>query len=209
MTSFVTMEDALQAGLAVLRNGGLIVFPTETLYGLGCDARNEDALRRLYALKGRSAEGEAFKPPPVLVRDIDMLREWAEVPAGAQELIEVHWPGSLTLIVPALPHVSSLVGGVTDGRKTIGVRASAQPLARALVEQLGAPIVATSANLSGAQGVAAAPRVLSDVPSAVLSGVDAALDGGEVGGVASTVVDCTQTPPRVLRVGAVALNFGP
>lgn len=202
------MEDALQKGLAALRKGGLIVFPTETLYGLGCDARNEDALRRLYALKGRSAEGEAFKPPPVLVRDVAMLREWAEVPDVAQELIALHWPGSLTLIVPALPHVSSLVAGLTDGRKTIGVRASAQPLARALVEGLGGPIVATSANLSGAQGAAAAPRILADVPAEVISGVDAALDGGAVGGVPSTVVDCTQNQPRVLRVGAVALDFG-
>ncbi len=189
--------------IEIIRRGGLVIYPTETLYGLGCDATNEAAIARLLALKGRAES----KPPPVLVADERQLARLVnQVPDVAARLMAEHWPGALTLVLPARAEVVGvLTGAAADGTRTVAVRQTAHPLARALCEAVGAPLVATSANLAGATGRAANPRSLDDIALALRDGVGAILDGGVVAGQPSTVIDCTVSPPRLLRAGAVHL----
>lgn len=189
-------SEALAHAVRIVRAGGLVVYPTETLYGLGADASSPAALRRLATLKGR----DAAKPISVLVASRAMLDEVADgVDARAQRLIERFWPGPLTLVLPARHGLPSVL---TGGRGTIGVRISSHPLARALVEALGRPLTATSANPGGEP----APVVIDEARRSLGQGIDAWLDGGRLpGGAGSTVLDVTVTPPRVVREGAVPL----
>lgn len=187
--------------IEIIKRGGVFIFPTETIYGLGCDATNDEAVQRLLDIKGRN--GDAYKPPPVLIAGAEQLNLLVEtIPDGARELIEQNWPGSLTLVLPARPDLSPLL---TGGAGTIGVRETGNAIARALCEQSGVPLIATSANFSGASGRAAMPQTLDDIPQALKDKVDVVIDGGVVGGAPSTVVDCTVSPFRVLRQGAVKL----
>ncbi len=197
------MSDLKQA-IAIIRRGGLVIYPTETLYGLGCDATNEAALRRLFEIKGRALT----QPPPLLIAgEAQLTMLVADVSPTARELMAQHWPGALTLILPAQEGLSPLLTSEANGVKTIGVRESGHAIARALCEGAGVPIVATSANFSGATGNAAAPRILDDIPADFKALVDLVLDGGAVGGAPSTIVDCTSAAPRVLRRGAIELDF--
>lgn len=197
------MLTAIDDGVEIIRRGGLVIYPTETLYGLGCDATNEAAIARLLALKGR-AEG---KPPPVLVANGHQLARLVdELPDIAARLMAEYWPGALTLVLPARAGVAgALTGTAADGTRTVAVRQTAHPLARALCEAVGTPLVATSANFAGATGNAANPRSLDDIAPALRHGVGAVLDGGVVAGRPSTVIDCTVSPPRLLRAGALHL----
>ena len=191
--------------IEIVRRGGLIIFPTETIYGLGCDATNEDAVRRVFELKAR----EAGKPPPLLVSGEAQLGSLvAEVPPFASELMQRFWPGALTIVLRVKPHVSSLLTATNSaGDATIAVRHSAHATAQQLCERLGAPLVATSANLSGASGRAACPQTLDEVALVLRRRADAEIDGGAVGGLPSTIVDCSGATPKVLRQGAIELGF--
>ena len=190
--------------LELIRGGGLAVFPTETIYGLGCVATDADALARLFAAKGR-APGQ---PPPVLVADEAQLSLLvAAIPAAARLLMEAHWPGGLPLILPARPGLPAALTGLSNGAPTIGVRHSAHPVALNLCRGVGLPIVATSANLSGATGAAAVPRRLCEVPPELLAAAAVTIDGGEVAGQPSTIVDCTTNPPKLIRQGAITVSW--
>ncbi len=196
-----TNKIAMQNIIEIIRRGGVIIFPTETIYGLACDATNENAVQRLLEIKGRS--GENYKPPPVLIAGEDQLNLLVEsIPEGARDLMRAHWPGALTLVLPARENLSSLL---TGGASTIGVRETGHAIARALCENSGVPLIATSANFSGATGRAAMPQSLNDIPQELKDKVEAVVDGGIVGGAPSTVIDCTVLPFRVLRQGAVVL----
>ena len=187
--------------IEIIQRGGVIIFPTETIYGLGCDATNESAVQRLLEIKGR--DGENYKPPPILIAGEEQLHLLVEnIPEGAQDLMRKHWPGALTLVLAARENLSSLLTGTSS---TIGVRESGHPIARALCEQSGVPLIATSANFSGAIGRAAMPQWLDDIPQELKNLVDTVIDGGLLGGAPSTVVDCTTMPFRVLRQGAIAM----
>ena len=191
---------------AAIQAGAVLIFPTETIYGIGCSALNDTALRRIYQIKGRSF---AY-PPPVLVGDESQAgRLVAWVPQHARELMEQFWPGALTIILPAREEVSDLLCGVSDdgATRTIGVRLTPHPVARALCQSSDTPLVATSANFSGAQGRAATPQVLDDIPAEFRQQVDIVIDGGAVYGAPSTVVDCSGKTPRVVRQGAVQLSL--
>lgn len=193
----------LTTDIEVIRNGGLVIFPTETIYGLGCRASDEAAVSRVFALKGRAPD----KPPPILVADESQLATLVEaVPDIARRLMEQFWPGSLTIVMAARAEVSPLLTITVGHLRTIAVRQSGHPLARELCEAVGAPIVATSANYSGATGAAATPHVLNDIPEAFRRSVDVVIDGGGVAGQPSTIVDCTGPVLRVLRQGAVVLS---
>ena len=199
---FPTSEDINQA-ITVIQGGGILIYPTETIYGLGCDATDENAVQRLLEIKGRS--GENFKPPPVLIAGQEQLQMLVEtIPPAAQALMQKHWPGALTLVLPARKNLSPFLTG-EGNYLTIGVRETGHAMARALCEKGGVPIVATSANFSGATGRAAMPQSLEDIPQELKNKVDWVVDGGLVGGAPSTVVDCTVSPFRILRQGAVAL----
>ena len=187
-------EDAVRAAAAVLRAHGLVAFPTETFYGLGARALDAVALARLRDAKGRP-DG---KPLLVLVDSVAMVSAVAEeIPPVARELMARHWPGALTLVLRARPSVPA---EVTAGTGTIGVRLSAHPLACRLVAALGEPVTAPSANVSGQPPPTTAAAVLAQLDGRI----DLVLDGGATpGGLASTVLDATVEPPRVLREGAV------
>ncbi|MBI4515630.1 MAG: threonylcarbamoyl-AMP synthase [Deltaproteobacteria bacterium] len=185
---------ALEAALAALRRAEPIVYPTETLYGLGVDATSAAAVSKLLALKVR-AEG---KPIAVLVSDRSMLDQLAaRVTPLAERLIARFWPGPLTLVVTARHSVSPLLTGVTG---TIGVRISSHPTATALVRGLGRPLTTPSANPAGATP----PATIAQARGYFGDRVAVYLDGGTLsGGVASTVVEVTTAEVRVLRAGAI------
>lgn len=178
---------------AVLRAGGLVAFPTETFYGLGAAALDPGAVGRVFALKGRPAD----RPLLVLVDSVTMAERLAAVGEVARALMARHWPGPLTLVLPACPGVPA---AVTAGSGTVGVRLSSHPVATGLVRALGAPVTAPSANPTGASPPTTAAAVLAYFPE----GLDLVLDAGPTpGGPPSTVLDVTSDPPRVLRQGAV------
>ncbi|RJX28954.1 MAG: threonylcarbamoyl-AMP synthase [Desulfarculus sp.] len=200
MSAFVLTLDPTRPAEAFIRRaaealaqGGLVVFPTETLYGIAADHANPAALERLAALKGRRPD----KPfPLILARAEEVQAIAAEVPPRARELMARHWPGPLTLVLPARPGLHpclTLAGGVA-------ARLSPHPVAAGLARALGRAITATSANPAGAP----APVSAQALDPAIAGGVDLILDAGPTaGGPPSTLVDARQDPPRVLRVGAV------
>lgn len=185
----------LEEAVRVLREGGVIAFPTETFYGLGADARNETAVEQIFRIKGRNFRN----PISVIVADErDVIPLVEEIPAAAQILMEAFWPGPLTLVFRAS---SCVLPRLTADTGKIGIRVSSHPLAGLLALGLGGPLTATSANLSGepeCSSAAAVIRALGELP-------DAVVDGGETpGGTGSTIVDVTVFPPRILREGAIS-----
>ena len=188
-------SEAIETAAAVLRAGGLVAFPTETFYGLGAAASCGPALARLLRVKGRPDD----KPLLVLVDSIAMAEAVAEIPDAGRVLMARYWPGALTLVMRARPAVSTLVTAATG---TIGVRHSPHRCASLLVERLGTPVTAPSANRSGAPP----PTTARDVLSGLAAEIDVVLDGGPTpGGQPSTVLDLTVSPPLVRRQGAVTL----
>jgi L-threonylcarbamoyladenylate synthase len=194
-----TVTPAAVADAArVLRKGGLVAFPTETVYGLGADARNPDALRRLYAVKARPASHPVIVHLAAGPSHQELLAPWAaEVPAAALALAAACWPGPLTLVVP---RSGSVPTEVTGGRDTVGLRVPDQPVAQQLLARFGGGVAAPSANRFGRVSPTTAEHVRADLGA----DVDRVLDGGPCRvGVESTVVDCSDGPPVILRLGGV------
>jgi L-threonylcarbamoyladenylate synthase len=192
------------AVLNALRRDSVFIFPTETLYGIGCSIRHKRAIEHVFEIKGRLPH----QPPPVLFAGEEQLNELIEkIPSSAMPLMKRFWPGSLTLILPARTEIPDALCGFNakHNKRTIGVRQTSHPLAKALCVALNSPIVATSANFSGEVGRAARPQTLADIPIALQKMVDVVVDGGAVGGAPSTIVDCSYNPPRLVREGAVTL----
>lgn len=190
----------LAAAAALLRTGGLVAFPTETVYGLGAHALDEQAVRRVFAAKGRPADN----PLIVHVASVEEVEAVAvSVPPTARRLAERYWPGPLTLVLDARPEVPSVTRG---GRGTIAVRVPAHPLALELLRAARVPVAAPSANRSGRPSPTTAAHVRADLGDAV----DLVLDGGPcVLGLESTVVDARGPVPIVLREGTLtAVELG-
>lgn len=185
-------EDAIARAVATLREGGLVGMPTETVYGLAADARNPAAIAAVFKLKGRPAHN----PLIVHASSIEMARSvCAEWPQQAQALADAFWPGPLTLVLRKKPN---LPDAVTAGGPTVAVRVPDHPVALALIEAFGGPLVAPSANLSGRVSPTTAQHVASDFPDLLI------LDGGPCrAGIESTVVDATGPQLRVLRPGLI------
>jgi L-threonylcarbamoyladenylate synthase len=184
----VEVERAVEA----LREGGLVAFPTETVYGLGADATNDAAVRRLFRVKGRPAD----HPLIVHVADRAGLDRVGEVTGAAARLADALWPGPLTLVVRR--RAGAVADAVTGGRDTIAVRVPGHPLALELLERFGGPIAAPSANRFGR----VSPTTAADVTADLGDDVDLVLDGGPCTvGVESTIVDCTVDVPEILRLG--------
>ena len=188
---------APRRALEVLRRGGVVAYPTDTVYGVGCRIDQEAAVLRIYALKGRAPT----EPLPVLLADPAQLDEYGTaISAAARRLAALHWPGALTIVVRRSARIPALVAG---GGETIGLRVPGHPLPRALIRELGVPIVGTSANSHGAQPPLTAQQVVFDLGDRV----DLVIDGGRASlGRESTVIDATVDPPRVLRQGAIILR---
>lgn len=185
----------IAAAAACLRNGGVVGFPTETVYGLGADATNVDAVRRVFAIKGRPAE----HPLIVHLASRDWLTHWARnVPASAELLAEHFWPGPLTLVLPRQPHVAD---AVTGGQASVALRVPAHPVALALLQATGA-LVAPSANRFGRISPTTAEHVREELGNAV----DMLLDGGPCAiGVESTVISLLGEQPALLRPGGISV----
>ena len=186
---------------AALINGGLVAFPTETVYGLGADACNEMAVARIYSVKGRPAD----HPLIVHVASMDALGDWAaDVPAYAIVLARDYWPGPMTLVVTRSELAADFI---TGGQDTVGVRVPNHPVALGLLEAFvragGKGIAAPSANRFGNVSPTTAQAV-SDELSDYLVDSDVILDGGACAvGVESTIIDCTGDVPKILRPGAI------
>ncbi len=195
-TRILSADDpsALAAALEILRQGGVIAFPTDTVYGVGAHAFRPEAVERLYVAKGRPTE----KAIPLLIASADDLPLVAtEVSEVARWLAARFWPGGLTLVVSRHPCVPD---AVSPG-PTVAVRAPDHHCPLALIAALGAPLAATSANLSGQPSPLTADHVLAQLGGRVAL----ILDGGPCpGGVPSTVIDVTVDPPVVLRHGALS-----
>jgi L-threonylcarbamoyladenylate synthase len=192
-----SLQEAAQRAAEVLTQGGLVIFPTETVYGLAADALSLEAVRRVWEVKGRPSD----KPLPVQVADTDGLRLlWREVPADLLPLIKAFMPGPLTLVYWRSALVPDIV---TAGANTVGVRIPDHPVALELLRAFGRPIVAPSANLSGEEP----PSCVEEVSPALMDKVELVIDAGHTGGgVPSTVLDVTVRPARVLRAGALTVE---
>ncbi len=178
----------------ILREGGLVAFPTDTVYGVGALVFHQQAVDRLYIAKVRDRE----KAIPVLVANVrDLNRIAKHVPPAAWQLAGAFWPGALSMVLER----SALVpDAVTAGGPTVAVRVPDHPVALALIERVGAPLATTSANLSGQPSAVTADEVEASLGDAI----DLILDGGPCpGGVASTVIDLSVTPPRIVRQGPI------
>jgi L-threonylcarbamoyladenylate synthase len=177
-----------------LRQGKVIAHPTETFYGLGVDALNEEAIHRIYEIKGR----EFSQPLLILISSPDVLGPYVtEVPPLARKLIDRYWPGPLTLIFHASALLPPLLCAHTD---KVAVRVSPHSIAHALTSGFKGAITSTSANLSGAPSTVTAAEVLAQLGDTV----DLIIDGGPTPGEKpSTIVDLTQSPPQLLREGAI------
>ncbi len=199
MSTLIT-TDVVEAA-ASLRNGGLVAFPTETVYGLGADATNDAAVDRIYVAKGRPV----VHPVIVHVLDVADLDTWAEqVPDYARDLATDHWPGPLTLV---LARRSGLGERAAGGAATIGLRSPSHPVARALLAAFGGAIAAPSANRFGRVSTTTAAHVVAELADVLDPTIDRILDGGPCDvGVESTIVDCTGERPRLLRSGQVTVE---
>jgi L-threonylcarbamoyladenylate synthase len=187
-------EKALERAAQILRSGGLVALPTETVYGLGANALSAAAVGRIFAAKQRPA----WDPVIVHVADEKMLDGLVErVPEAARKLMKAFWPGPLTLL---LPRTSAVPDIVTAGRPLVGVRMPAHPVALELIRRAGVPVAAPSANLFGRISPTTAAHVLADLDGLI----DAVVDAGPTEhGVESTVLDPCQSPMKIYRPGAV------
>lgn len=186
-------EQFLDQAADILRNGGLVAYPTDTVYGLAADPTNAEAVRRLSEAKNRDPR----QAMPHLIASSDGIDGVAsDVPALASDLMRQFWPGGLTIILHKAQTYPSLATG-----DTIGLRLPDHPVPRELSRLLGGPITGTSANVAGGPE----PLTAADVRVALGDTVDLIIDGGPCsGGRPSTVIDCTQDPPTILRLGAVS-----
>jgi L-threonylcarbamoyladenylate synthase len=186
--------ENLSAAIEALKRGHVIVFPTETLYGLGADALNEAAVEEVFRLKGR----DPSNPFPVLVADQEMLHTLvAEIPATAQRLMDRYWPGPLTLVLPGQKNIPKPLCNPAGG---VGVRISSQPIATLLVNRLGRPLTATSANPSGEEPA----RTIQEAKKYFAGQIEVFVDGGILTSESgSTVVEVMEDSIRVIREGKI------
>lgn len=191
-------DEELREAAGILRSGGLVAFPTETVYGLGGNALDEDAARKIYAAKGRPSDNP-------LIAHVSCMEEVAplvkEIPEAGRKLMEAFWPGPLTMIFPKSDKVPC---GTTGGLDTVAIRMPDDPVANRLIALAGVPVAAPSANTSGRPSPTTADHVWQDMNGRI----EMIIDGGPVGiGVESTIVDVSSAVPAVLRPGAITMEM--
>ena len=191
-----TVVSEVEQGIEILRKGGVVAYPTDTVYGLGAGLLDDAVVQRVIDAKGRA---ESMGLPLLLSRAEMLIPVVKEVDATATALMERFWPGALTLVMTKSDAVSDLVSG---GRSSVAVRVPNHPVPRALSEGVGGPIIGTSANRTGAVPASFAVQVREQLNGAV----DLVIDGLPSLGVQSTILDLTDPEPRVLRSGAVSLE---
>jgi L-threonylcarbamoyladenylate synthase len=187
-------QDQIVAASRIIKNGGVIVFPTQYLYGLGADALNDKAVDRVFEIKQRPYH----KPLLILIPDQkDLTRLVQHISPAAKRIMSCFWPGAITLVFKAK---DTLPANLMAGAGKIGIRMPQHLIALALSKVVGAPLTATSANITGGSGCS----TVSDIDPRISDKVDLILDAGPLkGGIGSTVVDVTVDPPIILREGAI------
>ena len=196
-TTVQDWDKQLDHAAQVLRDGGLVAFPTETVYGLGANALDRTAVENIYRAKGRPSDN----PLIVHIADTDPVKDLtAGIPSVAPVLMESFWPGPLTLVMPRSDKIPDII---TAGLDTVAIRMPSHPIAAALIKKAGVPVAAPSANSSGRPSPTLAKHVIEDLKGKV----DVIIDGGFTDvGVESTVLDITVTPPVILRPGGITLE---
>ena len=191
-------DEELLEGARILREGGLVAFPTETVYGLGANALDEEAARKIYEAKGRPSDNPLIAHVSAMEEVYPLVSQVSE---KAKKLMDAFWPGPMTLIFPK----SDLVPyGTTGGLDTVAVRMPSDPVANRLIALAGVPVAAPSANTSGRPSPTTAQHVLQDMDGRI----DMIIDGGPVGiGVEATIVDVSVETPTVLRPGAITMEM--
>lgn len=190
-------ESSLSLAGSIIREGGLVAFPTETVYGLGANALDAEAVSRIFEAKGRPQDN----PLIVHISSLDMLDDLCEIPDGARPLMEAFWPGPMTLLMPKKASVPDVT---TAGLPTVGIRFPGNEEAIRFIHACGVPIAAPSANLSGRPSPTTAQHVYEDMQGRI----PLILDGGKCRfGVESTVMDVCGPYPKVLRPGAVTAEM--
>ncbi len=192
ITAGTLSDEVLREVAQVVKSGGLVIYPTDTVYGLGADPLNEQAIRRVYAVKRREQ-----KPLPVLVSSIEKARELVYVTPEAEKLMRAFWPGPLTIVLKKRELVPNTL---TAGRDSLGVRQPNMELTLKLIEYCGGYLIGTSANISGHP----APRTAEEAMKEIGAEVDVVIDAGPCpGGIPSTVIDLTTQPPKIVREGPI------
>jgi len=187
--------DNIKIAAGILGAGGVVAFPTETLYGLGADARSESAILKVFQAKARRPD----KPLITLVQNIREAGQYGVLDDNADRLAHAFWPGALTLIV-AQRDTSPLSSALNPGGNTVALRAPGNDITLRLLRAFAGPLTAPSANLAGA----APPKTAEDVMENMAHAIDAVLDGGPCPGNESTLLDLSAGPPRLLRAGAIS-----
>lgn len=190
------MDRQIQLAIEKLQNGGIGIFPTDTVYGIGCRLDDEEALQKLFTIRNRPEE----KAVLVVVDSVIMAEKYVTIPNDVQtKLIEKYWPGGLTIVLPCnIEKVPSIARG---GGETLGVRQTNQSVLVEIIKGIGVPLVAPSANFAGDP----TPKTFKEINKDLLSLVDFAIDLPSGGSVSSTVIDCVNIPWKILREGAVKI----
>ncbi len=182
-------DDAIRTAGQIIREGGLVVYPTDTLYGLGCSALNKEAVHRVFEVKKR----DMASPLSIAMCDLKMLRRYTSFDSRAMRVMECFLPGPVTFVL----RKKNLPDILTGGRENVGVRIPENRVALKLVMEACVPIVSTSANISGRAPPETAEETLEQLP-----GVDLILDAGRISGPQSTIIDLFSDTPKILREGA-------
>ena len=193
------MDKKIEKAVEILNKGGIIIYPTDTAFGIGCRIDKKEAIERLFSIRNRPLS----LPAPVLVSGKEMAKKyWFYLPEEVEKkLIEKYWPGALTIILPAnLSVVPSLVRG---GQENLGIRMPDNELILDIIKKTGVPILGPSANLHDEQ----TPYSIKDLDKNLIQKVDLVLDGSCALKNASTVIDCSKKPWKILRHGAININI--
>ncbi len=184
------INEGIREAVKTIKKGGLVIYPTDTLYGLGCNACDESCVKNVFTAKKRPL----YNPLSIAVDSIEMLQQYGELTKEAEKLADAFLPGALTIVLQK----KNLPDALTGGLQKVGVRIPKNDIALGLIELLGAPITATSANISGNPPPVSAEDAISQIPEA-----DLVLNTGKLpGGIPSTVIDLTGAP-KILRQGAI------
>jgi len=196
MTVLKATKNNIMAAARIVRRGGLVVYPTETVYGLGCDPLNVQAVKRVLEVKG-----DRNKPLPMLAANIECAEKVAFITQNGKSLAAKFWPGPLTLVFPKKP---SLPDMVTFNRDSVGLRIPDNDVALRLIRLSGGLLVGSSANRTGDEP----PRTVQELSEALKGMVDVVLDGGPAAqGKPSTVADLSSDIPRIIREGPISLKM--
>lgn len=191
------VKEVIEEAVRVLNNGGLIVYPTETCYGLGVDATNDQAVDKLWNFKGERGD----KPVLIAVSSVKMAEENAEINYLANKITQKYWPGPVSIVALSKNKVSKKVQG---GKETVGLRMPNQPLVLSMIKKLDKPITSTSANISGGSNPYSLEQFLASTPVERVALVDLFIDGGVIPErLPSTLVDTTGKEVAVLRQGEI------